>query len=229
MTETPAPTAAPAAPAITAAPVGLVAASLPIAVAIGIFGLVYGAAARPVLGPGLAVASSVIVFSGAAQFTMVGLLAAGAAPAGVLAGVAILALRHLPLGAVLRPRLEGDRWQRALVSWFLIDETTGLSLARPERGETTLVVGGGLAYLAWVLGTIGGVAGASLASVEPLADALFPVLFVGLAALTAGTRADVGRTILAGGVSLAVLLAWPGAGVLGVIVVAVVAATVARS
>lgn len=218
MIETPAPSA----------PSGLVAASLPIAVAIGVFGVVYGAAARPVLGPGLTVVSSVIVFSGAAQFTMVGLLAAGAMPAVVFAGVATLALRHLPLGAVLQPRLRGDRRLRALVSWFLIDETTGLSLARPERVERTLVVGGGLAYLAWVLGTVGGVAGASLAAAEPLADALFPVLFVGLAALTTVTRADVGRTILAGGASLAALLAWPAAGVVGVIVVAVVAAMVAQ-
>ncbi len=61
-------------------------------------GLVYGAAARPVIGPELAVVSSLIVFSGAAQFTMVALVAAGATPAAVLAGVATLALRHCHWG-----------------------------------------------------------------------------------------------------------------------------------
>lgn len=157
-----------------APPTGIVVASLPVAAAIGVFGLVYGAAARPVIGPELAVISSLIVFSGAAQFTMVALLAAGATPAGVLGGVATLALRHLPLGAVLQPKLSADRRRRALLSWFLIDETTGLALTRDEPLERTLATSGALAYVAWVLGTIGGVAGASVASVEPLADALSP-------------------------------------------------------
>lgn len=205
---------------------GIVVAALPVAAAIGVFGLVYGAAARPVIGPGLTVLSSLIVFSGAAQFTMVALLDAGATPIGVLGGVAALALRHLPLGAVLQPRLTAGRGRRALLSWFLIDETTGLALTRDEPVERTLAVSGTLAYAAWVAGTVGGVAGASLASVEPLADALFPVLFVGLAALTAATRPDATRALLAGGAALALLLAWPGAGALGVIAVAVAVATV---
>ena len=206
---------------------GLVAASLPIAAAIGVFGVVYGAAARPVLGPQLTVLGSVVIFSGAAQFTMVALLAAGAAPVGVLVGVATLALRHLPLGAVLRPRLAAARGRRALVSWFLIDETTGLALTRDEPVERTLTTTGVLAYLAWVLGTAAGVAGASLATIEPLADALFPVLFVGLAALTAATRSDVARALLAGGLALGLLLVWPGAGALGAIAVAIVVTAVA--
>lgn len=208
---------------------GLVLASLPVAAAIGVFGVVYGAAARPVLGPELAVVSSVVVFSGAAQFTMVALLVAGATGAGVLGGVAVLALRHLPLGAVLLPRLTAGRARRALLSWFLVDETTGLALARPEPAERTLATTGGLAYGAWVLGTAGGVAGATVASIEPLAQALFPVLFVGLAALTARTRSDAGRAGLAGIGTLVLLTAWPATGALGAIAVAaVVAATVRR-
>lgn len=205
---------------------GVLSASLPVAAAIGVFGIVYGAAARPVIGPVLTVVSSVIVFSGAAQFTMVALLATGATPAGVLGAVATLALRHLPLGAVLRPRLTTGRAQRALVSWFLIDETTGLALTLDEPTERTLAISGGLAYTAWILGTIVGVAGGSLARIEPLAAALFPVLFIGLAALTTATRSDTVRALLAGGVALGLLLVWPGAGALGAIAVAVAVATV---
>lgn len=204
----------------------LVAASLPIAAAIGVFGVVYGAAARPVLGPGLTVFSSVLIFSGAAQFTMVALLAAGASTTGVLAGAAMLALRHVPLGALLRRQLTAPRWRRALVSLFLIDETTGLALTRDEPVERTLVTAGALAYLGWVAGTAVGVLGASLASVEPLADALFPVLFVGLAALTTRTRSDLARAAVAGGVSLALLALVPAAGALGAIAVAVAVAAV---
>jgi predicted branched-subunit amino acid permease len=205
---------------------GILPAALPIAAAIGVFGIVYGAAARQVIGPTLTVLSSLIVFSGAAQFTMIALLAAGATPAGVLGAVATLAVRHLPLGAVLQPQLTSGRARRALVSWFLIDETTGLALTLDEPTERTLAISGGLAYTAWVLGTIAGVAGGTLAGVEPLAAALFPVLFVGLAALTTVTRADSARALLAGAASLGLLLAWPGAGALGAIAVAIAVAAV---
>jgi len=205
----------------------LVSASLPVAAAIGAFGVVYGAAAAPVMGATMTVASSLIVFSGAAQFTMVGLLAAGATPAGVLGAVAMLALRHLPLGAVLRPELTAGRARRGALSWFLLDETTGLALTLDQPVERTLVVSGSFAYAAWVLGTVAGVAGGIVAEIEPLAAALFPVLFIGLAALTATTRSDGARALLAGAGSLVLLLAWPAAGALGAMGVAiVVAATV---
>ncbi len=203
---------------------GVLPAAVPVAVAIGIFGIVYGAAASPVLGPEMAVLSSALVFSGAAQFTMVALVAAGTASGGVLVAVAMLALRHLPLGAVLQPRLSAGRARRALLSWFLIDETTGLVLAHGSRPERTLVVSGGLAYVAFLLGTTAGVAGGAVPAAEPLAAALFPVLFVGLAALTASRRPDRVRAVLGGAASLALLVVWPAAGAVGVIVVAVAVA-----
>ena len=203
---------------------GVVAAALPVAAAIGVFGLVYGAVARPVIGPLWAVVSSLIVFSGAAQFTMVALVAAGASTAAVVGAVTMLALRHLPLGAILRPRLTAGTGQRALLAWFLIDETTGLAVTLNEAAERTLLVSGGLTYAAWVLGTALGVAGGQVGGVEPLAAALFPVLFVGLAALTATTRSDVVRAVVAGCAALGLLLIWPAAGALGAIVVAVAVA-----
>jgi predicted branched-subunit amino acid permease len=205
------------------------AAALPVAVAIGVFGVVYGAVADDVLGPVLAIASSMVIFSGAAQFTMVALLAAGATPVAVVVGVVPLALRHLPLGAIVRPRLPVERWRRALVSWFLIDETAGLALAGSGPVGRTMAVTGGLSYVAWVAGTACGVAGASLPGIEPLADALFPVLFIGLAAVTAAHRSDAARAIVASGASLVLLLAWPGAGMLGALAVAVAVATPGRS
>jgi predicted branched-subunit amino acid permease len=205
---------------------GVLSASVPIAAAIGVFGVVYGAAAAQVMGPSLTVLSSLLTFSGAAQFTTVGLLAAGATPAGVLGAVASLALRHIPLGAVVRPRLTVGRGQRALVSLFLIDETTGLALTRDEPAERTLAISGGVSYGAWIAGTLVGVAGGTLAAVEPLAAALFPVLFVGLAALTATTRNDAVRALLAGGASLGVLVLWPAAGALGALAVAIAVATI---
>jgi predicted branched-subunit amino acid permease len=200
--------------------------ALPVAAAIAVFGVLYGAAARPVLGGPLAVVSSLVVFSGAAQFTLVALLAAGAAPLAVLGGVVVLSLRHLPLGALVRPRLDVGRGRRAALSWFLIDETAGLAVAGDGPADRTLAVSGALAYGAWVLGTVAGVLGATSAAVEPLADALFPVLFVGLAALTARTRPDTARAVLAGTSALLLLTILPAAGAIGAIVVAVLVAAV---
>jgi predicted branched-subunit amino acid permease len=202
---------------------------VPVAAAIGVFGVVYGAAATPVLGSTLTITSSAIMFSGAAQFTMVALIAAGATGAGVVGAVAALALRHLPLGAVLRPHLTAGRMRRVLLSVMLIDETTGLALTMDEPAERTLAVSGGLSYVAWVLGTTVGVAGGALPVAEPLAAALFPVLFVGLAALTTNSRSDTVRALLAGVSSLGLLLAWPAAGALGAIAVALVAAAIVPS
>jgi predicted branched-subunit amino acid permease len=207
---------------------GVLAAAVPVAAAIGVFGVVYGASARDVLGPGLAVVSSILIFSGAAQFTMIGLLAAGATSGAVLAAIVPLAMRHLPLGALVQPHLPALRGRRALVGWFLIDETVGLALARSASVERTMTVTGGLAYAAWLAGTSAGVAGASLPGVEPLAGALFPVLFIGLAALTARDRADGIRATAGGAATIALLAVWPGAGVVGALLVAAAAAAVPR-
>ncbi len=57
-----------------------------------------------------------------------------------------------------------------------------------------MLLSGILCYSAWVIGTILGVVGASLASLEGLAEAIFPVLFVGLAALSIVNRAAALRS-----------------------------------
>lgn len=206
----------------------LLVAAAPVAAAIGAFGVVYGAAAQPILGTWLTLASSVIVFSGAAQFTMIALVAAGAAPAGLLGAIAALALRHLPLGAILRPRLQAGRTRRALLAFFLVDETAGLALTVVGPAERTLAVSGVMAYGAWNLGTVAGMAGAGIGSVEPLAAALFPVLFVGLAALTARRRTDVVRAGVAGLGSVVLLVLWPAADAIGVLAIALVVSCLGR-
>jgi predicted branched-subunit amino acid permease len=193
---------------------------LPVALAIGVFGVIYGAAASEVIGPGPTLLSSVIVFSGAAQFSMVGLLASDATGVAVLIVVAGLGLRHLPLGAVIRPRLEGGIGTRLSRAWFLIDETAGLAVAGGGSASRTLLVAGTAAYVSWVGGTALGVLGADLGNLEALAQVVFPVLFVGLAALTTRGRSDAVRAVVSGLLSLVLLLVWPEAGALGCMVVA---------
>jgi branched chain amino acid efflux pump len=198
------------------------AAALPVAAAIGVFGLVYGAVADPVLGSELTLASSIAMFSGAAQFTMVGLLASNATAGAVVVAVVPLALRHIPLGALVQHRLASSRVRRAVVSsLFLTDETVGLALTQQAPAARTMAITGGLAYIAWVIGTAAGVAGASVGGAEEAAAALFPVLFIGLAAVTASTWRDAVRAVAASAAAAGVLMAAPAAGVLGALAVAI--------
>jgi predicted branched-subunit amino acid permease len=200
-------------------------AALPVAAAIGVFGVVYGAVADPVLGGELTIASSIAMFSGAAQFTMVALLASGATAGAVVVAVVPLALRHIPLGALVQHRLAPSRLRRAVLSsLFLTAETVGLALTQQAPAARTMAITGGLAYIAWIAGTAAGVAGASIGGAEEAAAALFPVLFIGLAAVTASTWRDAVLAAGAGAAAAVLLIVAPAAGVLGAVAPAIAVA-----
>jgi len=196
----------------------------PIAMAIAVFGMVYGAAAQVLLGTWLTLISSVLIFSGTVQFTMAGLLAAGSGPLAVLWAVFVVNIRNFALGGAVRPHLTGRRLQRILVSWFLIDETVGLALAAPADTDRVLLRSGLIAYLAWVVGTAVGVAGGASVGLEGLASAVFPVLFIGLAALIVRTSSGLARAGVGALVTLVLLLVSPSLAGLAPIIGGVVAA-----
>ena len=187
----------------------IVALTLPAAGAIVVFGTLYGAGARPILGVAGTVASSLFIFSGALQFALVGLLTAGAAAPALLLTAGTLNLRHLVMGAVLRPRIEGSRLRRAGLAFVLVDETFGFAVASERAPERTLLVSGIVCHVAWQIGTWIGVLGAGLEAVEGLADAIFPVLFVGLAALAATSATLVVRALVAASLTAVIALLIP--------------------
>lgn len=197
----------------------------PILLAIGVFGTLYGAAAQPLFGTWLTLFSSVVVFSGTVQFTMVGLLAAGAGPLAILWAVFVVNIRNLALGGALRPHLQSGRMGRIGLSWFLIDETVGLALTSPDDSDRIVLWAGLGAYGAWVSGTAVGVAGGATLGLSGLAQAVFPVLFIGLAALMVRTAGAALRAVVGGLVTLVLLLAWPSleglAPVIGGVLVAI--------
>jgi predicted branched-subunit amino acid permease len=192
---------------------------LPAALAIAVFGIIYGAVARPLIGPELTLASSLIIFSGATQFSIIALLAAGAATPALLLTAAILNIRHLVMGAVLRTSVGPSRVRRALLAWFLLDESFGftvLAAGRVEAGprreavaEHTLLVTGICCYLAWIVGTGLGILGAGLPGLDGVARAIFPVLFIALAALTARTLSLAGRAFAAAMITALICLTLP--------------------
>ncbi|MPZ70452.1 MAG: hypothetical protein GEU71_13130 [Actinobacteria bacterium] len=180
------------------------------ATAIVVFGATYGTLARHVIGAGAAMLSSLLIFSGAVQFTVVGLLSAGAGPGALVAGSVTLNFRNLLLGAVLRPRVQGGPARRAGLAWFLVDESAGLALASGTDVTRTLFASGALFYIAWQVGTMLGLLGASVEGVRSAATAVFPVLFIGLAALSSASRSMAARAALAAGLAAGAALLWPG-------------------
>jgi predicted branched-subunit amino acid permease len=192
---------------------------LPAALAIAAFGVIYGAVARPLIGSELTFFSSLIIFSGATQFSVIALVAAGASAPAMLLTAAILNVRHLVMGAVLRTSLGPSRIRRALLAWFLLDESFGftvLAAGRVEAGPTreavaerTLLVTGICCYVAWIIGTVLGILGAGLPGLDRVAQAVFPVLFIALAALTARTLNLAGRAVGAAFITALICLTLP--------------------
>lgn len=198
--------------------------AVPLALAIAIFGTIYGAVARPLLGIAPAVLSSALIFSGAVQFAVLGLLLGGAPPLALLLTALTLNLRNVVLGAVLRSRITASPLKRAGLSWFLIDETVGLAVQRKRNSARILLIAGVLCYLAWTTGTLVGIFGAAVGGLRGMAEALFPVLFVGLATISARDRGTGIRAIIAALVAVVLVKLWPAArGLVPVIAALIVA------
>jgi predicted branched-subunit amino acid permease len=123
--------------------------ALPPAAAIFVFGVIYGSLAGPELGATATMVSSLLIFSGSVQFTLIALLTAGAGTTALVASAAALNLRNLVLGAVLRPRMDASPLRRGAMGWFLTDEATGLALTVEEDTPRVLVLAGTMFYAAW--------------------------------------------------------------------------------
>lgn len=206
----------------------VLAVALPPAIAIVVFGIIYGSLAQPLLGGWATMLSSLLIFSGAVQFTVAGLLSSGAGAGALVAGSVTLNLRNLLLGAMLRPRVDGGPVKRAGLAWFMVDESAGLALAAGPDAARTLFASGALFYIAWQIGTMVGLLGASVEGVQSAAAAVFPVLFVGLAALSSSSRSIAARAVLAAGLAAGAALLWPGGRALAAVAVAVAVALPGR-
>jgi 4-azaleucine resistance transporter AzlC len=198
-----------------------------------VFGSLYGAAARVYLGAPLTLASSLLIYSGALQFALVALLGAGAATAPLLLTALVLNLRHVVLGAALRSRFESRSLRRSLLAFFLVDETFGFAIAAGNAApphavgaatERTLLYSGLTLYVAWLVGTVVGVLGGGLAAVEGMAGALFPVLFIGLAAMAVRRPSHVVRALAAALITAVVAVLLPDLRLLAPVVAGVVVA-----
>ncbi|MBI3748424.1 MAG: AzlC family ABC transporter permease [Chloroflexi bacterium] len=176
----------------------LIVEGLGIAVSAGAFGFVYGLSARNAgFSPIEAVAMSLIVFAGAAQFAAVGYVANGLAWPGVILLTALLNARHLLYSAALAPSLKSiPAPRRALMAHVLTDEAFALSVGHfsrigrtDERGYWIAAIGS--TWIPWNVATLAGVTiGGQIPDPARFGlDVVFPAAMIGLAVgLVAGRR-----------------------------------------
>jgi predicted branched-subunit amino acid permease len=139
---------------------------LGVGVATGAYGVSFGAVS---VAAGLTVAQtcalSLLVFTGASQFALVGVVAAGGAPVSGALTALLLGTRNTLYGLRLAPLLAWRGMRRVLAAHVLIDESTAMSVTRETREAARLgfLVTGVSIFVLWNVATFAGaVAGNAL-------------------------------------------------------------------
>ncbi|MCC5577665.1 AzlC family ABC transporter permease [Microtetraspora sp. AC03309] len=161
--------------------------ALGVGVAVGLSGFAFGVTSA---GAGLSLAQtcalSLLVFTGASQFALVGALGAGGNPAAAVAGALFLGVRNAFYGLRLSHLLRLPRAVRPFAAQWIIDETSAVAMAQPDRDSARLgfTVTGASLYTLWNLSTFLGALGAAALG-DPSAwglDAAGPAAFLALLA-----------------------------------------------
>ena len=162
-----------------------------------------------------AIAMSVVVHAGAAQFAATAIVAGGG---GLLPGVLAATLmnsRFLAMGIAVAPSLPGRPWLRALQGQTVIDPSWALANRGDGSFDRHLLFGATVPqYVGWVSGTIvGAYAGDVIGNTDRLGlDAVYPTFF--LALLAAELREPGSRGVaLAGAVIALALVPFTPAGI----------------
>jgi 4-azaleucine resistance transporter AzlC len=150
----------------------------------GAFGVTFGAVSTTAgLSVVQAVAMSAVMFTGASQFALVGILAAGGAPLAGLSAALLLGLRNAFYGVPVT-HIVGPRGLRRLwTAHFVIDETTAMAVAQPtgRAGRYAFWATGLTLYALWTLGTLAGALIGSGIDTSALGlDAAAPAIFLAL-------------------------------------------------
>ncbi|MFM1952164.1 MAG: hypothetical protein RJA33_958 [Actinomycetota bacterium] len=163
------------------------AASLSVSFTVGLYGVAFGAAS---IEAGFSLLQtcllSLLTFSGASQFAVVGVLGAGGSAISGIATASLLGIRNSLYGLRLAPVLKLRGWKKIVGAQVTIDESTGVALGQSDLGIDAMKQGFWLTglgvYLFWNFFTVVGALGAS-AMGDPAAwglDAAVPAAFLGL-------------------------------------------------
>jgi predicted branched-subunit amino acid permease len=161
--------------------------ALGVGIAVGLSGFAFGATAA---GAGVSVpqtcALSLLVFTGASQYALVGALGAGAGAFAASAGALFLGVRNAFYGLRLSHVLRPSRAARPFAAHWVIDETSAVAFSQPDRRSARLgfTVAGTTLFVLWNLTTLLGALGASALG-DPDTwglDAAGPAVFLALLA-----------------------------------------------
>jgi len=185
-------------------------------VAVGTYGLSFGAAATAA---GLSVAQtcalSLLVFTGASQFALVGVLGAGGSLVAGVASALLLGSRNALYAVRLADLVPLRGLRRLVAAQVTIDESTAVATTAPESLAATGFWATALSvYVLWNLATLLGALGAATVDTHALGlDAAVGAAFLGLLwpRLREAPRVAAGGALLA---VVAVPLTPPGVPVL---------------
>ena len=181
---------------------------LPLAVAVFGFGISYGVLALASgMGSVAPVVMSMTTFAGSAQFAAASVLGTGGSAATAILAVVLLNARDAPIGVTVAPWLTGGVWSRLLHAHLTVDESWAVAAEGHGRWNPRVLVAAGAGiWVAWVCGTVIGVAfGDVIGDPNRLGlDAAFPALF--LALLAPQVRERVPREAAALGAAIGLVL-----------------------
>jgi len=156
-----------------------------VAFTVGLYGAAFGAAG---VTAGFSILQtcllSILLFSGASQFAVVGIMGAGGAAISAIATATLLGFRNALYGLQMAPILKVSGLKRVLAAQITIDESTAVATLQEndeDRKRGFYITGVGV-YIFWNLFTYLGALGASAIgdpSVWGL-DAAVPAAFCGL-------------------------------------------------
>ena len=161
--------------------------SLSVSVTVGAYGVAFGAAA---VANGFSVLQScllsLLTFSGASQFAVIGVMGSGGSALSAIATASLLGSRNGLYGVLMAPILKVRGFKRLVAAHITIDESTGVSLSQEPRGLQAMREGFWLTgigvFIFWNLFTLAGAVGAK-AMGDPSVwglDAAVPAAFLGL-------------------------------------------------
>jgi 4-azaleucine resistance transporter AzlC len=199
--------------------------AIPLAIAVGLFGVSFGVLSATTGGMGAlpAIVMSITTFAGSAQFAAASVVGTGGAPAAAIAAALLLNARYLPIGVSVARFLSGGPLRRFFAAQLVVDESWAIAAEGDGRFDPHRLVGAGVVlWLAWVTGTIVGVVGGEALG-EPAAlglDAAFPALFLALLAPQLRDRRAIAVALLGAAIALALVPLTPA----GVPIIAAAAA-----
>ena len=189
---------------------GVVRDALGIAIASGAYAISFGAISTTA---GLSVlqtcALSVLMFTGASQFALVGIVGAGGSVWAGAATAALLGSRNALYGLRLSSILDRSGLKRVLGAHFVIDETTAMAIARESPAESRFAfwATGVALFTFWNLGTLIGALATHLVPDPKVLglDAAPPAAFLALLAPRLRAREPMAIALAAAVVALVCL------------------------